>query len=63
MNQINLVYPEQSEDVPPVYCPDGFVQPLDDTPCPVCGANYKEGEECRGLDSLLHKSSSSEKLS
>lgn len=66
MNQIDLPYQEEDPafvPAPPVYCPDGFVQPADNTPCPVCGVNYKEGEACQGLDSLLRKLSSSEKPS
>lgn len=49
-------YTEESvqvyEPVNPVYCPDGFAQPIDSTPCPVCGARYPE-EECKGLASRL----------
>lgn len=59
--QIDLPYTADDDSavqtyqpVLPVYCPDGFAQPIDNTPCPVCGAQYPE-EECKGLDSLLHK--------
>lgn len=43
---------ELFEPINPVYCPDGFAQPIDNTPCPVCGASYPR-EECKGLASRL----------
>lgn len=58
MEQLPLLVPDIDDAVQtyvpiqPVYCPDGFAQPIDNTPCPVCGANFPE-EECKGLSSLL----------
>lgn len=60
MEQINLPYQAEADDAAvaayepanPVYCPDGFAQPIDNTPCPVCGANYPS-EECKGFQSAL----------